>query len=75
MLIQSCPLIAFGETTPELSSQSQNKSQNCSGVKTSTPQCSGVESQCNLDHATVINVPQVRRHLPHGNQLYLVTAT
>ena len=26
MLIQSCPLIAFGETTPELCSQSQNKS-------------------------------------------------
>ena len=27
MLIQSCPLNAFGETTPELSSQSQNKIQ------------------------------------------------
>ena len=44
MLIQSCPLIAFGETTPELSSQSQNKiqPQNSSGVGTSTPECSGV---------------------------------
>ena len=44
MLIQSCPLIAFGETTPELSSQSQNKiqPQNSSGVETSTPECSGV---------------------------------
>ena len=27
MSIQSCPLIAFGETTPELSSQSQNNIQ------------------------------------------------
>ena len=44
MLIQSCPLIAFGETTPELSSQSQNKiqPQNSSEVGTSTPECSGV---------------------------------
>mgnify|MGYP001802780046 CR=1 FL=1 len=34
MLIQSCPLIVFGETTPELSSQSQNKiqPQNSSGL-------------------------------------------
>ena len=46
MLIESCPLIAFGETTPELSSQSQNKiqPQNSSGVGTSTPECSGVYS-------------------------------
>ena len=37
MLIQSCPLIAAGETTPELSSQSQNKiqPQNSFGVGTS----------------------------------------
>ena len=44
MLIQSCPLIAFGETTPELSTQSQNKiqPQNSSGDETSTPECSGV---------------------------------
>ena len=44
MIIKSCPLIAFGETTPELSSQSQNKiqPQNSSGVETSTPECSGV---------------------------------
>ena len=44
MLTQSCPLIAVGETTPELSSQSQNKiqPQNSSGVGTSTPECSGV---------------------------------
>ena len=42
--MESCPLIAFGETTPELSSQSQNKiqPQNISGVGTSTPKCSGV---------------------------------
>ena len=38
MIIKSCPLIAFGETTPELSSQSKNSS----GVETSTPECSGV---------------------------------
>ena len=44
MLTKSCPLIAVGETTPELGSQSQNKiqPQNSSGVETSTPECSGV---------------------------------
>ena len=43
MLIESYLIIAFGETTPELSSQSQNKiqPQNSSGVGTSTPECSG----------------------------------
>ena len=44
MLTQSYPLIAFGETTPELSSQSKNKiqPQNSSGVGNSTPECSDV---------------------------------
>ena len=44
MRVKSCPLIAYGETTPELSSQSQNKiqPQNSSGVGTPTPECSGV---------------------------------
>ena len=64
MWVEICPLITYRETTPELSSQSQNKiqPQSSSRVGASPPECSGVWGSTARPWSTDLIIISTEKH-------------